>query len=67
MDVKTKKRAGQFNSEGIFETNDEHIIKKMKNRFEFENNTYKCKKCNYVTDNKGLLLAHYRAEHKKED
>ena len=26
---------------------------------------YKCKKCDYTTDNKGLLLAHYRQSHKK--
>jgi len=27
---------------------------------------YKCKNCDFETDNKGLLLAHYR-EHKKEE
>ena len=25
----------------------------------------KCKKCDFTTDNKGKLLAHYRAEHRK--
>ena len=28
--------------------------------------TYKCKKCDFETDNKGLLMAHHREEHKKE-
>lgn len=27
---------------------------------------FKCKKCNFETDNKGVLMAHYR-EHKKEE
>ena len=28
---------------------------------------YNCKKCDFKTTNKGELLAHYRAEHPKED
>lgn len=27
---------------------------------------YNCKKCDYKTDNKGELLAHYRTEHPKK-
>lgn len=30
-----------------------------------EGSKYTCKKCSFSTDNKGLLLAHYR-DHKKE-
>lgn len=29
--------------------------------------TYKCKKCDFETNNKGLLLAHYRNEHPTEE
>lgn len=28
---------------------------------------FSCKKCEFVTDNKGSLMAHYRADHPKED
>lgn len=30
-----------------------------------EENTFKCKKCDFETDNKGLLMAHYKT-HKEE-
>jgi len=30
-----------------------------------ETTIYNCKKCEFETDNKGLLMAHYRSEHKK--
>ena len=27
---------------------------------------YPCKKCEFITDNKGLLMSHYRSAHKEE-
>lgn len=33
---------------------------------EEQSKKFKCKKCDFETENKGLLLAHYR-EHSKED
>lgn len=29
--------------------------------------TYRCKQCDFVADNWGVLMAHYRAEHKKSN
>ena len=67
-DHKTHKVIGKFDENGEFETKEEKIIKRMKPLFKYESNTFKCKKCDYETDNKGLLLAHYREKHpKKED
>jgi len=40
------------------ETKDEKEITDIK--------TYKCKKCDFETDNKGLLMSHHREAHKKE-
>lgn len=40
----------------IQETTNGEEIKEMK----------KCKKCDFVADNQGELLAHYRKQHKKE-
>jgi len=34
---------------------------------EIKDNVYKCKKCDFETDNKGELMAHYRKNHKKEE
>jgi hypothetical protein len=33
---------------------------------EVKEESHACKKCNFTTDNKGLLMAHYRSEHPKE-
>lgn len=30
-----------------------------------EEKVYQCKKCDFTTDNKGYLMAHYREQHKK--
>ena len=38
------------------------IIEKSKEEIKI----FKCKKCDFETDNKGLLLSHYKTEHKKE-
>lgn len=32
-----------------------------------EHASHNCKKCEFTTDNKGLLMAHYRSDHPKED
>jgi hypothetical protein len=32
-----------------------------------ETKHYACKKCDYVTENKGELMAHYRQNHPKEE
>lgn len=56
----------QFDNNGEFETEDETLIEKLKPHFKYENNSFKCKKCEFETDNNGKLLAHYRKEHPKE-
>lgn len=53
-----------FDNNGEYETENEVLIKILKQNFEVAEK-YKCKKCDYETDNKGELLAHYRL-HKKE-
>lgn len=67
----------RFDKNGEYITDDERLINKLKSRFtytEMENNVtddnpsekiYQCKKCDFTTNNMGLLMAHYR-EHKKE-
>lgn len=55
-----------FNENGRFETENETLCKILKQHFEVEEpKKYHCKHCDYETENKGELLAHYR-EHKKE-
>jgi hypothetical protein len=71
-----KKLLFRFNENGEFETTDQGLIEKLKRHFKYDNEQIKpagaepakmmkCKKCNFETDNKGLLMAHYR-EHKKD-
>lgn len=66
----------RFDKEGIFETENMYIAKRLSVKFEEiieeikedvveEVKTYKCKKCDYATTNRGELLAHYK-QHKKE-
>jgi hypothetical protein len=68
----------RFDENGEYETSDEKLITKLKCKFrceetkeimpfEPESKVYKCKKCDFKTDNNGLLKAHYRKEHKKGD
>lgn len=73
IDYKNRKEVFCFNENGEFATEDEKLIKWMKENKNFikcENNVqddkFICKKCGKSFDNKGLLLAHYR-EHKKEE
>ena len=54
----------KFDKRGIYETESELMIKLLKERFPIvPNPVYKCKKCDFETENKGLLLAHYKVEH----
>ena len=72
-------RSIRFDDKGEFETDNPRLIARLKTRFEFGEKTepkekkklpadgfYNCKKCDYKTDNKGELLAHYRTEHPKK-
>jgi hypothetical protein len=72
IDYEKHKEIFVFDEKGEFETFDEKIIqfmKKKKNFIRSEENKpttqMHCKKCDFETDNKGLLMAHYR-EHKKD-
>jgi hypothetical protein len=56
-----------FDENGEYETEDKRLIEKLKKNFKHENNKFKCKKCDFETDNMGELLAHYRKEHPKEE
>jgi hypothetical protein len=67
IDYENNKEIFKFDSKGEFQTDNEKIIKFMKENKGFircENNAYTCKNCGKVFDNKGLLLAHYRT-HKR--
>lgn len=73
VNTRIKKRNGhklktlcRFDDNGEFETEEETLIEKLKPHFKYENNSFKCKKCEFETDNNGKLLAHYRKEHPKE-
>lgn len=57
----TNKKGFYFDSNGEFETDNEILIKVLQQNFETkEVKKYKCKQCEYETENKGELLAHYR-------
>lgn len=57
----------RFDSNGEFETDNPRLIKVLSKRFRHEEKQiFKCKKCNYETENKGELLAHYRLHKKGE-
>lgn len=36
-------------------------------RHQEETKQFACKKCEFVTESKGLLMSHYRSEHPKEE
>jgi ribosome biogenesis GTPase A len=73
IDYENNKKVFQFDDNGEFITDNEKLIKWMKENkgfIKYENNAIEsdkpmCKKCGLEFENKGLLLAHYR-EHKKE-
>jgi len=61
----------RFDENGEFCTDNERIIKRFKHRFDSvpvkeSIKEYKCKKCDFKTDNMGELLSHYRIEHPKK-
>ena len=58
----------RFDEKVEYSTTDDRLIQKLKKKFKFEEEkTYKCKKCGEEFENRGLMLAHYRANHPKED
>lgn len=57
----------RFSPEGTITTENPKIIARMSRKFEqVKEELHACKKCDFTTDNKGLLMSHYR-EHKKEE
>lgn len=59
-----------FDNNGEYETDNPELIEKLKPHFRYEETEsapkYTCKKCDFATNNKGELLAHYREKHPKE-
>jgi hypothetical protein len=71
-----------FDARGVYMTTDEEIatramvvypceeleiVEPLNEPIEaIEKEIYKCKKCDFETDNKGLLMSHYK-DHKKEE
>jgi hypothetical protein len=60
----------KFDDKGEYETENSMMINVLSQNFkvieEVKEELFQCKKCEFETDNKGELLAHYR-QHKKED
>lgn len=56
-----------FDDKGEYETENEVMIKVLSQNFETVEELNACKKCDFTTDNKGLLMAHYRQEHPKKE
>jgi hypothetical protein len=52
-----------FNGKGEYETSDEKLIERLKLHFRYDKKH--CKKCEFVCENQGELLSHYRT-HKEE-
>lgn len=80
VDYEKLKNMFTFDNNGEFETEDPKLIEWIRKNKPFlnpidepekpqeaeqEKKMMKCKKCNYETENKGELLAHYR-EHKAQ-
>lgn len=79
---KTSKRVKKvlftFDEKGEYETTDPALIERLKPHFRHEEDipqeeetheetkTICCKQCGLTFENKGLLLAHIKKEHKKE-
>lgn len=69
----------RFDENGLAELDETKVnsvtIQKLKTMFEVveekpeeenkETKTYKCKKCDFETESRGVLLAHYKHEHPK--
>lgn len=57
----------RFNEEGKYSTENTRLIARISRKFEeVKEESHSCKKCDFTTDNKGLLMAHYRQDHPKE-
>lgn len=55
----------KFDNDGYFVTDNEYIIKRMKNHFKSEDSSHMCKYCEETFEKKGDLLVHYR-KHKED-
>lgn len=73
-----RKTGVRFDADGFYETEHPRLIKALSRKFEIvdeikkevkqekvkeEVKVYSCKKCDFTTDNRGKLMAHYRKEH----
>ncbi len=69
IDYRRNKEMFRFNGNGEFETEDSELIEWIRKNKNFlkPDPKYKCKKCDYETDNMGELLAHYKHEHKGDE
>lgn len=68
--VRFKKTIGtikhiKFDNDGYFVTDNEYIIKKMKEHFSYDETSNACKYCGETFNTKGDLLVHYR-KHKED-
>jgi len=67
---KAKKRIALFRFDANGEADvdyDDKMIARLKVHYNVENEpNYKCKYCDFETDNKGVLMAHYK-EHKRSE
>jgi len=69
----TGKKGFYFDSEGIYETDNEVLINALGQSFEVvatepkePEKLYFCKQCDFATGNRGSLLQHYQKIHPKE-
>lgn len=77
--VQMRKFLIRFDDKGELLMSEDHpALERMKNTYRFEQGeessgledgkkVRKCKQCDFETDNMGILLAHIRKEHPKED
>ena len=56
----------RFDENGKYSTDNPRLIARIERKFKAVQDQHACKKCDFTTDNKGLLMSHYR-EHKKEE
>ena len=56
----------RFDAEGRYTTEHPRLIKRIADKFQVEPiQQFKCKKCDFQTENKGQLMSHYK-KHKEE-
>lgn len=64
--IKKVRHIGKFDENGLLEVTEPVFIKRMLEKgFKAEEKKIVCKKCGAEFDNKGLFMAHCRAEHPK--